>query len=236
VRNISNSISDFIKRNFLALMNPKTHHIQWKYFYSCYPNMFVFWWPLLRRISPSLQACPFFCYSRTFVPVNTTESWVWWNFHTSAQLFFGVPTYFIVLCTKCIISNDLTGRSCLSVHVSFPSKFNECQSQVVMNVCSKGSGGDATEHRQKYLNRTETTNQEDGDNYTRSNFVIYYHGNTLKLREVSMKRNLTRWEMRAKYLPANWKKKPQTQRKWQHSNGSYANKVRGCELESTGLG
>ena len=40
---ISNSISDFIKRNFLNLMNPKTHHIQWIYFYSCYPNMSVFW-------------------------------------------------------------------------------------------------------------------------------------------------------------------------------------------------
>lgn len=179
-------------------MNPKTHHIQWKYFYSCYTNTFVFWWPLLRRISPSLQVCPFFCYSRTFVPYNTTES------YTSAQLSFGVPKYFIDISTKCIIySNDLTGRSCLSVHVSFPSKFNECQRQVVMNVCSKGSGGDAREHWEKYLDRTERTNQEDEDNYTSSNFVIYYHGNTLKLREVSMKRNLTRWEMRAKYLPAN---------------------------------
>lgn len=141
--------------------------------------MFVFWWPLLRRISPSLKACPFFCYSRTFVPVNTTESWARWHFRTSAQLSFGVPKYFIVLCTKCIISNDLTGRSCLSVHVSFPSKFNECQRGAVMNVCSKSSGGDATEHRQKYLGRTERTNQEDGDNYTSSNFVIYYHGNTI---------------------------------------------------------
>jgi hypothetical protein len=144
VRNISNSIGDFIKCNFLTFINPKTRHNQWKYFYSCYPNMFVFWRPLLCRISPSLQACPFFWYSRIFVPVNTTGSWVWWHFHTSAQLSFGVPKYFLVLCTKCIISNDLTGRSCLSVHVSFPSKFNECQRQVVMNVCSKSSMGDAT--------------------------------------------------------------------------------------------
>ena len=60
-----------------------------------------------------------------------------------------------------------------------------------MNVCSKSSRGEATQHTQKYLDRTERTNQEDGDNYTSSNFVIYYHGNTLNLREVSTKRNLT---------------------------------------------
>ena len=42
VKIISNSISGFIKCNFLTLTNPKTHHIQWIYFYSRYPNMFVF--------------------------------------------------------------------------------------------------------------------------------------------------------------------------------------------------
>jgi len=41
-----------------------------------------------------------------------------------------------------------------------------------MNVSSKSSGGDAIEHRQKYLDRTERTNQEDGDYYTSSKFVF----------------------------------------------------------------
>jgi hypothetical protein len=41
-----------------------------------------------------------------------------------------------------------------------------------MNVCSKSSGGDATMHRQKYLDQTERTNQEDFDYYTSSNFVF----------------------------------------------------------------
>jgi hypothetical protein len=60
-----------------------------------------------------------------------------------------------------------------------------------MNACSKSSGGDTTQHRQKYLDRTDRTNQEDGDNYVSGNFVMYFHGNTLKLHELGMKRNLT---------------------------------------------
>ena len=104
--------------HFLILMNPKTHHINWEYYYTClHPNMFVVWWPSLRRISPSLQVCPFFCYSWPFVAVNITASWVWWHFHTSAQLSFSVPKILHSSLYQGIQSNDLTGRSCLSVHM-----------------------------------------------------------------------------------------------------------------------
>jgi hypothetical protein len=74
---------------------------------------------------------------------------------------------------------------------------------MALYVCSKSSGGHWTEYWEKYLDRTESTNHEDEDNYTTSNFVIYYHDNKLKLHELRMKRNTNRSEMRTKYQPEN---------------------------------